>query len=86
MFQPHFVLPPLLLLLALVLLVTLQLLVCPIAFLPLQGKRPSQYGQPLQQLESWARSQWPAAGERLYAWSWMVGSNSSSSGGGGGAV
>eukprot|EP00882_Tetradesmus_deserticola_P000301 GHRQ01000333.1.p1 GENE.GHRQ01000333.1~~GHRQ01000333.1.p1 ORF type:complete len:663 (+),score=295.35 GHRQ01000333.1:150-2138(+) len=36
-----------------------------------QGKRPSQYGQPLQQLESWARSRWPAAGERLYAWSYQ---------------
>uniref|UniRef100_A0A383W2I3 Rieske domain-containing protein n=1 Tax=Tetradesmus obliquus TaxID=3088 RepID=A0A383W2I3_TETOB len=35
-----------------------------------QGKRPSQYGQPLQQLESWARTRWPAAGERLYAWSY----------------
>jgi hypothetical protein len=54
-------------------LIFLLLLLPPLLLLPLlQGKRPSQYGQPLQQLESWARSRWPAAGERLYAWSYQV--------------
>jgi hypothetical protein len=60
-----------LLLLLLLLLLPLLLLFCWLCCVA-QGKRPSQYGQPLQQLESWARSRWPAAGDRLYAWSYQV--------------
>eukprot|EP00878_Enallax_costatus_P006596 GHUV01006914.1.p1 GENE.GHUV01006914.1~~GHUV01006914.1.p1 ORF type:complete len:552 (+),score=139.14 GHUV01006914.1:1128-2783(+) len=36
-----------------------------------QGKRPSEYGEPLANLEAWARAKWPRAGERLYAWSYQ---------------
>jgi len=37
-----------------------------------QGRRPHENGTPVQELEQWARSKWPKAGERIYAWSYQV--------------
>eukprot|EP00879_Flechtneria_rotunda_P015226 GHRR01015917.1.p1 GENE.GHRR01015917.1~~GHRR01015917.1.p1 ORF type:complete len:383 (+),score=119.25 GHRR01015917.1:1214-2362(+) len=36
-----------------------------------QGKRPEEFGTPLANLEAWAKRRFPAAGERLYAWSYQ---------------
>jgi hypothetical protein len=39
----------------------------------LQGVRANEYpSDPSGALESWARARWPAAGQRLYQWSYQV--------------
>ncbi|KAF8056255.1 UGP3 [Scenedesmus sp. PABB004] len=37
-----------------------------------QGKRPEQFGRPLDALEAWARARWPMAGERVHGWSYQA--------------
>lgn len=38
-----------------------------------QGMRANEYpADPAAALEGWARARWPAAGQRLYQWSYQV--------------
>jgi hypothetical protein len=52
---------------------TSDLLLAALLLPAVQGMRANEYpSDPAGALEAWARTRWPAAGQRLYQWSYQV--------------